>query len=88
MRIVRSLLAALVMGACVPGPPSRLPPEDVRPTPPASYLAAKRIAEDRILPGLEDPVFGMDHFEADRACANIAKTTNCDAGPELRLLLP
>jgi deoxyribonuclease-1 len=38
------------MSTCVTDQPSGPPPEAVRPTPPASYLAAKRIAEQRIYP--------------------------------------
>ncbi len=50
VRTFRSLLVVLLTGACVAGQPGRPPPEAARPTPPASYLAAKRIAEDRIYP--------------------------------------
>lgn len=39
---VRSVLLVLVMSACVTRQPGVPPPEAVRPTPPASYLAAKR----------------------------------------------
>ena len=47
---VRSLLAVLVTAACVTRQPGVPPPEAVRPTPPASFSAAKRIAEDTIYP--------------------------------------
>ena len=41
-----------------------------------------------MLARLENPVFRVDHFQANRTRADIAKTTKHDACSKLRLLLP
>lgn len=47
----------------------------------------KRVAGNRVLARLEDPVFRVHHFQSDRTRADIAKTTNCNTRFKLRLLL-